>query len=195
MKTFFRMLLCGASMILALSACQTPLSKTEYVRWVRDYDNEMHVQSVSNDFIFDLQYQPAEYVWLQRNPDHVIGNDYQKELNEISVIQHYTLTIKTSDNSDLLNFNTDDVQVRNARHYYLSYHFQDDITLHENGKVLKCELFHFERSTNGSCRFSLGFPGSKSDSEQATLQINSEMFDSLPIKIKIHKDKTPSLQL
>jgi hypothetical protein len=75
--------------------------------------------------------------------------------------------------------------------YYFSYRFQYDIHLEENGIVLPCVLYHFERSLDlvNSRTFLLGFENRDSLSMEAHLIIQSDQFSEKSRRIKILKNR------
>jgi hypothetical protein len=188
----FAVLLCF-SLAGLFSSCNSPLPSDAYVAWVRDYDNGLHVMKQFSGYNFDLQYQPLQYVMLQRTGQAVVAT---KENG--TTLQYYTLAISLENKTaDLINYNVADISERQRKLYYFSYEFQHDISLEENGKILPCALFHFERDNGISniSTFVLAFEGSANESKEATLVINSGHFSALPVRIKISKDNIPSLAI
>lgn len=197
MKVINRCFFLASCAMIGLS-CSGTLDRKAFVRWVTDYDHGLHVKREADNVVFDLQYTPADYVWLQRTGGRQpIGEG--KELKEISALQYYTLTINAKDNQvDFMNLDVRDDAEKQRRLYYFSYLFQNDITVEDNGKVLPCILFHFERPADlrsGGRTFVLGFENPFSNSEEAKLVITSEHLGSLPIKIKVSKKNIPSLSI
>lgn len=173
-------------------SCNSALSRDAYVAWVRDYDNGLHVKKQFSGYDFDLQYLPSQYVMLQRSGAVTEGQDGQ------ATLQHYTLSVSLENKAaDLISHNIANSIEKQQKLYYFSYEFQQDITLEENGKVLPCALFHFEKGSGLSnvSTFVLAFENSEVPSAEATLVISSEHFSALPIKIKISKDNIPSLAI
>jgi hypothetical protein len=189
-KSFFARLFLLAAI---LSSCSGPLSRDEYVRWVRDYNNGLHVTRKFSSFQFDLQYQPPQYMLLQRTADRERS---QQDIEGLSDLQYYTLTVSPEEGEvDILA--TGDFSEQQRRRYYFSYEFQQDLVLEEEGTELPCVLFHFERPANikGRHTFVLAFENPHKRSEQSKLVIRSRYFGDLPIKIKVAKNNLPSLAL
>lgn len=172
------------SLVSCLSCTQSSRSM-RYINWVQDFENGLHVKEITNEFIFDLQYLPSEYLRLMKNESI---DSYHESLNGF---QQYQLSITLKDNSNLLTYrchNEEDIQ---NKLYYFSYRFQNDIHLEENGKEIPCVLYHFERSLDlaNSRTFLLGFENPDSLSTEAQLVIQSDQFSEKPIKIKISKNR------
>lgn len=171
-----------------LMSCSSSLERNDYVSWVRDYKNGLHIKSIYNDFVFDLQYQPKAYLDLLRE---------NRPLNDD--LQYYVLNLSIVDPGlDFMEYNVSDVGEKQRRLYYFSYLFQSDIFLEEHGERFPCVLFHFEQSTlNNGKTFVLGFERSGSDGivKESKLIVDSSYFGSLPIKIKVNKDNIPSVKL
>jgi hypothetical protein len=165
------------------------MGPAEYVSWITDYDNGLHVKKQIGHVVFDIQYQPAEYLRLRNSNSAVDKN---------SPLQYYLLKIGNSNaHSDIVTDNTIDLQQRQERLYYYSYRFQNDIALEENGKILPCVLYHFEHIKDHHNRrtFIIGFEKPESEADEVKLIINSNLLASLPVKIKLSKKITPKLQL
>jgi len=175
--------------------CDSELRRSDYIKWIQDYQNKIHVRSTISHFIVDLQYQPAEYVLLQRGIENYSGAARAVELKTLSGIQYYTLILSRKDGTDLVNYGVNDPVEKQERLYYFSYRFQDDITLEEDGKILPCVLYHSERPAdpNGGRTFVLGFENQNANSALAKVVIRSDLFSTLPIKIEIAKSNIPKL--
>jgi hypothetical protein len=158
------------------------LEPNEYIAWVRDYDNGLHVKKSFNDFEFDVQYQTPDYLAL-------ISPSSEAHVNDS--LQHYILNIGVVNSSiSIAEYKAENLSDKQRRLYYLSYNFQNDIFLEEEGAVLPCVLFHAEQSLSpGNTKtFLVAFKGNPSRDEGETkLIIKSDLFGSLPVKIKILK--------
>lgn len=177
---------------LIATACDRSLDREEYMAWVRDYDNGLHVKKVVDEYMIDIQYQPRHYLDFLRGEmvfDSADSNDRGKD-----DLQYYALTLGLANGTtDFIQHQVEDVISKQQKLYYYSYSFQNDIVLEEEGQVLPCVLFHFERQVDlkPTRTFLLGFPAVAGPSEGARLVIDSPWINSLPIKIKITKTNIP----
>lgn len=168
-----------------LASCTRLVTESEYKAWIRDYDNGLHVRKTVSDFVFDLQYQPVDYLKLARDPSQAIDN----------TLQYYLLTIGVNNSeSNLLNYEIGNLTEKQKRIYYFSYTFQNDIFLENGNEKLPCVLYHFEQSigTSNERTFVLAFED-QNFHDEARLVIQSDFFGSFPIKIKVSKS-TPTLR-
>jgi hypothetical protein len=154
-----------------------------------------------SEFTFDVQYQPHDYAFILQGGIPT-ATDLEVFKKNNSSIQHYILKIALKGGgADIISHGVVDEMDQQQKLYYFSYRFQDDISLEENGEVIPCTLFHFERQSDlsGGRTFVLGFENaasSKAPSDRnAQLVIKSPYFSSLPIKIKVSKNNIPSLVL
>jgi hypothetical protein len=157
---------------------------------VQDPKNGLHVIKQSNEYVFDLQYQPADYVWLQSGGQNAPSPDTEST-------QYYILTISPINSVlDLINNSSDDAE-KQEKLYYFSYLFQNDIQLEEKGKLFRCVLFHFEKNQviKGGRTFLLGFESNEPKEKEVKIVIQSQQFGSLPIRIKITKENIPTLKI
>jgi hypothetical protein len=178
---------------VSVVSCSTALEKNTYIQWVENYDNGLHVRKVAGEFIFDVQYQPSQYILLQQNKDsYEVASDTTR-----NDLEHLLLTISTRDKkSDFIDYGITDISAKQRKLYYFSYLFQNDIHLEQNGINYPCVLFHFERQEDLklSRTFVLAFEKPKMESEELSLIINTEQFGSFPIKIRILKMNIPTLK-
>jgi hypothetical protein len=175
--------------LLAALSCSRSLDERDYMTWVNDYENGLHVGQTVGDYRFDLLYTPPDYVWLQYR-DRPRGMQDSTQL--------YTLTIAPASGADLMEFGAaQDEAAQQRKQYYFSYTFQNSITLEENGEVFPCVMYHFERPVDlkPGRTFVLGFQMSRKPADEVSLVIDSEMFGAKPVHIKVSKANIPALQL
>lgn len=197
-KDSSNLLLVAMLLIPALIGCSSNLDQEDYVAWVESYDNKLHVTKTVGTYRFDLQHQPAEYIYLQRGgvPD-TKGQFRQAAVREIANMQYYTLTIGLADSKiDFLDYGAATYADKQAKLYYFSYTFPQDIYLEENNVKLQCQLFHFERSYDlkPSRTFVLGFENPFKDSATATLVIQSPWIPAETIALQVDKKDIPRLK-
>jgi len=186
-----------ASFLLLFCSCDSRLNKQSYIKWVTDYQNNLHVKSYHADLIFDLQYQPAAYVLIQRGIENYNPDSLLVEVEKLSDVQYYILTISTKDKVDLINYGLTDVAAKQQRQYYFSYRFQDNIALDDDGKILPCILYHAQKPTtaDGGRVFVLGFENPNRNSVSAKIVITSDVLNASPVKIEIAKSNIPQVDL
>lgn len=182
---------------ILLQGCMGPLDRDEYIHWIRDYDNGLHVSKQIGEYVVDVQYQPAQYTQLQKMST---GSYHDTGANKdtLDEIQYYILTVGLADESvDFIDYRVRDVEEKQRKLYYFSYRFQYDITLEEGGKEFPCVLYHFERPVDlrGSRTILLGFEQHTNNSKEATLKISADHFGALPIRIKVSKADIPDVKL
>jgi hypothetical protein len=173
--------------IILFSGCTREFSPEEYVEWVRDYENGLHVRQDVNELVFDLQYKPDDLVRLERSK-----NATQDSL------KYFTLKIGAPNQPDLLHHGTSDPIAVQENLYYYSYLFQDNIFIEYRGVKFPCVLYHFERlaDSKNMCVFNLGFEAPAfGDDDTIHLEITSEKLYSLPVRLKITHHNVPKLQI
>ncbi|MEJ0034178.1 MAG: hypothetical protein WDO15_29315 [Bacteroidota bacterium] len=173
--------------ISCLLSCRPQAGDENYVSWVRDYQNGMHVRQVQNDLAFDLQFQPSEYVWLQRN-GNFDADAFESKRADLDQMQYFTLNIYSSDGkTDIVKQRAEGDEDREKELlYYFSYRFQNDISVDDGSRQLPCTLFHYEQ--HGTKSFVLGFEKGEASLEDVTFIINSPLVDINPVKIKVSTD-------
>lgn len=170
-------------------ACNSTLDEQSYIKWVQDYENGLHVKKESGDYNFDVQFLPDDYRWLQYK---------EGERNKGDDLQYFLLTVSPrEDGFDLVEYKVQTEEEKQRRLYYLSYTFQSDLVVEENGETFPCVLYHFERPADmkNSRTFLLGFEKSATSSTETKLVISSSLLGSLPVNIKISKEDIPALSI
>jgi len=169
-------------------SCSKNLEKDDYIRWVRDYSNGLHVVKRASPYSFDLQYQPAEYLSV------ITDGSVAQPQNDL---QYYTLKINVDDPTiDIIQHQATDAANKQQLIYYYSYLFEQDIFLEEDSLKMPCVLYHAEQTDLRKTRtFVLAFENTKVTSEETVLVIQSPHFGSLPIKIRVSKKNIPTLKL
>lgn len=182
-----------------LIGCTSSLDQPAYVRWVEDPSHGLRVQQTVNDYVLELQYKPTDYVALQRlnrgsDTNHTLS--FNQVRNELASLQYYTFTVRTHDSAnDLLRYGTAEEKQRLL--YYLSYELQYALHLEEQGQLLPCALYHFERSYDikQTHTIVLGFAQSDTPGPTATLVIDPPLFSPDPVRLTIQKPTLPELSL
>jgi hypothetical protein len=185
-------------LFFSLIACSGKMDPPAYRAWIQDYHNGLHVRKLIGDFVWDVQYTPTDYVWLQRT-GFASGSNATTVRREIDQLQYFTVTIGLKEqHSDFLSYSANTPSEKQERRYYFSYRFQQDIYLEEGGERLPCVLYHFEpyATRSANCRsFVVGFENSGGSAQQACLIIDSPQFSATPLKITVSKDNLPALRL
>lgn len=192
MGMMYKRIMYFAVLLLMTTSCSGELEPGEYVAWVEDYKNGLHVKKPLGDYVFDIQYKPADYIGLQR------GSDELKEGREnIDNLQYFTLKLSMKDGSaDIISHDAYNKAEIQKRLYYFSYSFQNDIYMEENGVRLPCQLFHFERSYDlkPGRTFVMAFENRFPSSTAARLVINSKLLQTGAVNFEINKKDIPQLK-
>lgn len=184
------------AMLIASCSKQQEMDNKEYIKWVQSYGNGLHVKKIVQPYVFDVQYWPPAYRWLQMQGKNLSDKQDLEHILE-DELQYYLLRIGFEDKHiDFIKRDSKDKKVWEERTYYFSYRFQEHIYLEEGDLKLSCELYHFERAFDLRPErvFVLGFASDR-EIEIAKLVIESAAFGSQPIKIPVSKMNIPTLKL
>lgn len=171
-----------------LISCGSPKpGDPNYVQWVRDYKNGMHVRYEQNNLVYDVQFQPAEYAWMLSNGTFD-REAFEADRAEFNDIRYFVLNIRSADGQkDVISLLANGNETRMGELlYYFSYRFQNDISLQEGGNEKAVALYHYEQ--HGTKSFVLGFQGGTKPSADVVLTIKSPVIDSTPVIIKVSTD-------
>lgn len=181
-----------------MACCNRPLERDAYISWVTSERSGLRDILTNGDYFFDVQYQPAEMVYLQRySESNASEEERDAALAEISTLQYYTLTVGMIDNSvDFIQSGTSGPEERQAKIYYFSYPFQEDIALIEGGEKRSPVLFHFERSMDMKNRrtFVMGFEKPIDGEGETSFIIDSHFFGPESIVLTINKQDIKKLK-
>lgn len=135
-------LLFGA--FLALSSCEISSfdRAADYVSWVENKDNNLRQEKRIGDLIYILQYKPHMYIALQElNTPNPQESEIKTKLDELGVLAYFNLRIKHANNADVVKHLISSPEEFMQRSNYLSFEFQQDITMVQSGDSIPCLLF------------------------------------------------------
>jgi hemerythrin-like domain-containing protein len=171
--------------LLIFCTCQPKLSQEEFLQWVNNYNNGLHVKHTFNGVVYDAQYLPPQARnSLHKNPDPTTG------------LQHITLRIVAQDGTDVLKRHATSAQDVQLNEYYYSYLFQEHIFLEQGDSLLPCALFHFERNVDqtNSRVFNLAFENEEETQREFFLIIKSDRLSAFPVRIKFTRNTLPDVK-
>jgi hypothetical protein len=122
------------------------LTPIEYVQWIRDEKNGLKIRKQEGIYMYELQYQPVEYlVILQERSEEITASTLKKEMEKRGDLQYFTFKMSSTKGKGILS--DEDLVIENKDIYLLSG-LQQDIMLVEDQDTLKCVMLHFEASNN-----------------------------------------------
>jgi hypothetical protein len=173
------------------------LTPLEYVQWVRDERNGLRINKQVDSYIYELQYQPVEYlVLLQERNDEIKASELKKETEERGDLQYFTFKMSSTKGKGILS--DKDLFIENKDIYLLSG-LQRDFMLTEGQDTLECVMLHFEASNNlvpyDQCV--LAFEKSGNPVSDITFLFRTEKYAEGWIKIPVKREdinKIPKLK-
>lgn len=179
---------------------ETPplLSPTNYVQWVEDPKNGLKKEKEIKDIVFNLLYQPAEYIICQdRKKESITSDELKKELDAHSELEYYNLKIAAKDaNGELLKYNLDRGADYKERVDYYAFQFEKDIKLITGTDTIPCSIFHFERTYDvapySSFLFAFKIPA-KSKGKDRTIIIDDKIFNKGTVKFFFSEKRIKTL--
>ena len=99
------------------------LAPIEYVKWVRDEKNGLRVLKQEGIYIYELQYQPVEYlVVLQERSEEIEAYTLSEEIEKRGDLQYFTFKMSTTTGKGILSDR--DLIIENKDIYLLSGLYQ-----------------------------------------------------------------------
>lgn len=123
------------------------LPPIEYARWIENKKNGLNISQQQGSFIYELQYQPVEYlVVLQERKEQIEPNLLKEEVEKRGDLLYFTFKMyNTADGKGILS--NENIEIENKESYLLSG-IQNDFVLLNNQDTLSCVMCYFERSNN-----------------------------------------------
>ena len=178
-------------LISVLFSCQKEnMTPINYLSHIKSVDSGMLKEKKLGGFVFHLQKEPIPYKFLiHHKQDNFSHMELEEYLKDMGGMQYYTLKIGVENsNENILMYQLQSELDYQNRLGYFSFAFEQDIYLEENGKILPCSLFHFERmyDLTPMRTFVLGFEQNpNNENEDKTIVIDSEFFGVGKVKLNI----------
>lgn len=189
-----------ASVVLISFMGSNELKPSELIHWVENQENGLTQSKAINEFIFEAQYKPVDYVVsLEARKDDVTENEYQQLKSELDGLQYIDLTIGT--NAGQGNALSGGIQNEDEYYQRLDYfvtYANQDIYLIQGQDTLWPQLYHFERNYGlaPSNTLLLGFEKGNSE-EDRNLIIDDQVLGVGRVKFLFEKENinsTPNLK-
>ena len=120
------------------------LEGKDYLGWVKNPENGLLVKKELGEVSFSAQFKPYDFIVLNEEKEYNLStelvNARRKKLEGMS---YYNLRIATVDHTDILAKGVSDKAYYMQRLDYLSYDFQQDVTLVTESDSINCSLYHF----------------------------------------------------
>lgn len=186
--------------IVAFCSCkQKELDPIDYVKYVEDESNGLHLSKQIGDILYSIQYKPAEYMMLKEgglDQKKSVSSDYNNLLCFNMRIQH------KNKKTDVLSVGISDDKEYMARLDYMTFQMKDDIYLIDRYDTLNCSFFHSVRNYSLApyADFVLVFENktSKKESNEMVLVFDDKIFGNGIIKFQINNNdiiKIPILKI
>lgn len=122
------------------------LSPVEYANWVENSKNGLKVKQQDGEFIYEIQYQPLEYlVVLQERKEQLEQSLLKQEIEKREGLNYFTFKLSTIHGTGI--FSDKNIHMDNKDLYLLSG-IQNDIKLLNGKDTLNCVMCHVELSNN-----------------------------------------------
>jgi hypothetical protein len=184
--------------VVALTSCgPDTLEGREYIAFVEDPENGLHLEKSLSSYSIQVQYRPTPYIAMMEERSTELSTELLKQKREeLDGLQYYSMRIGTESSRTMLLENVEDeVEFANKLSYFIE-HMQYDLSLVDGQDTLPCVLFHFERNYNLSKHNDvlLAFEniGSGAHADK-TLIFNDRILGTGPVKFKIDGDAIASV--
>ena len=136
-----------------LSSCKTKhflgkekLSPVEYVQWIENKENGLKVSWKDEAYLYELQYQPTEYLVVRQTKSRQITSSALKEgVQKRGELLYFTFKMWNEKGRGILSDKNLEIENKNS---YLLSGLQNDIMLLAGKDTVRCVMLHFESANN-----------------------------------------------
>ncbi|MEQ6118626.1 hypothetical protein [Reichenbachiella sp. MALMAid0571] len=168
--------------MVCFSACYT---KSDMTAVVEEIGGDFRMMKNVNEYTFDLQLQPANYLIEKRIGTKNNSLPIDSIKMEYEGLLRFTLNLSRTDQTDLINDQKDVVEQQKSI-YYFSYRFNKDIYLETAQDKIPVALYHFERSYDlkNNRSFVFAFDSEAIVGDKVRLVIDSDELNTGPVKFR-----------
>ncbi len=139
--------------IVLLSSCRTThfagkekLSPVDYVQWVETKENGLKVYLQDEPYMYELQYQPVEYLAVKQSGSlHITTATLKDGVQSREGLIYFTFKMWNKQGKGILSDKA--LEIENKSSYLLSG-LQNDMVLLAGTDSLHCEILLFESANN-----------------------------------------------
>jgi hypothetical protein len=169
----------------------------DYVQWVENKENGLRIDMEDEPYMYELQYQPIEYLVVRQIRSPQITSAALKEgTQKRNGLLYFTLKMWTKDGKGILSDKNLIIENKNS---YLLSGLQNDMILLAGSDSLHCVMLHFESANNlipyDQCV--LAFEKPKVEKENLVFLLRTDKYKQGWLKITVKKQdikNTPKLK-
>ena len=169
------------------------LSVMEYINYVQNSSNGLRVSKAIDQYQFEIQYEPIEYLITKENKDSLDFSEVflDAKRKEYGNMHYFVFRIKKENGSGdfIKDLSSSSVADYMAYSEYFSVKMQNDLTLFEGDKSANCVLFHTEPQNGASAQIVmvLGFEAHK-ETGNLTFVYDDKLLGVGPIKLTVKQN-------
>lgn len=172
------------------SCSSDELEIKDYLAYVKNPDNGLKISKDLNEYQFELQYKPVEFIAINEQRTTQIDTAlFDQRIKELNGLQYYTLKIQSLTGAEVMRTGISSEQEYGNRLQYFSDLAQYDMRLVDGNDTLTCALFHFERNY-GVAPYNnivLGFSKIAGENNTKTFTFNEQALGVGKVKLKVAK--------
>ncbi|MBO9702129.1 MAG: hypothetical protein J7604_18110 [Sporocytophaga sp.] len=184
-------------LFISCSDSDKSLNEKEFIEWVEDEENGLLMMKEFDDFIFTLQYKPAEYIVAKECVNKECSKEeIQSRIHELEELYHFNLKITAKDTQEeMLKKNISGTDEYFQRIEYFTSLAENDLKLYTLNDTIDCGLYHFERSYNMApySNMVVGFERKVKTLQDLTFSFDEKVLGIGKINFKIEKDALEKL--
>lgn len=173
---------------IMFSCSSDELGVKDYLSYIKDGDNGLKITKELNNYQFELQYKPVEFIAInEQRTIHVNDTLFKKRVKELEGLQYYTLKIQSLTGTEMMRTGINSEQEYSNRLQYFSDLAQYDMRLVDGNDTLTCALFHFERNY-GVAPYNnivLAFPKIEGENNTKTFTFSEQVLGVGKVNLKI----------
>ena len=176
----------------------TSLEPYEYVSFIDQGDNGLHVTKEFEDLAFEVTYKPTDYLVVKElKQKHILPADYKAVRQDYKDMHYFLLSIKnTSEQTDVLKYKISTPTAYSERLKYFSFGMERDFRLVEGTDTIPCSMVLYERNygINGQANFMLAFPVTDTSAVyDKTILFEDKIFGMGMLKFQVSKESIAAI--
>jgi len=169
-------------------SCSNVLPKKEYTAWVEDVENGLSAIKTVDDAVYKIQYKPIDYILSKKNKDSLTNTDYED-------LHYIDLYLSNKLNPEYLKNKLNSKEEYYYRLQYFSSEVENDISLKQGDKPLKCLFTHYERSygIEPHIKIVLAFEKNATNKEDLVFSYHDQMFNNGVVNMVIKESSLKNI--
>ncbi|MDB5258014.1 MAG: hypothetical protein JWM14_2709 [Chitinophagaceae bacterium] len=180
------------------SSSGSSLQPYEYVSYIDQEDNGLHVNKQFEELHFEVTYKPTDYLVVKElKQKEILPADYATVRQDYKDMHYFLLSIKnTSSETDVLKYKISTQAAYSERLKYFAFGMERDLRLVEGTDTIPCSMVLYERNYGISrqANFMIAFPVTDTSAvHDKTILFEDKIFGMGMLKFNVSKESIDAI--